>query len=344
MARHSESTKPDITGRAPLGLPASVGPQPRVSVTEVLAVVLTLLWFMLVGLFYALQGGSGQAGVLSVVMTLVAVFLPVAMIWVAAVTARSARELRAEARRLQMTIEAMRQGWQAQQSALARPFERKLDEIVAATRHTETALATFTSRRDGMATQPSADRKAALLAPPPAAPGDEQPGLALGTPAEQLAAPVSVTDFIRALNFPDTTQDSEGFRALRRALDDRAMAKLIRAAQDVLTLLAQDGVYMDDLKPDRARPEIWRRFAKGERGREVAALGGVRDRSSLALSAGRMRNDTIFRDAAHHFLRQFDKTFSDFERNASDQEVADLAETRTARAFMLLGRVAGTFD
>jgi hypothetical protein len=43
-------------------------------------------------------------------------------------------------------------------------------------------------------------------------------------------------------------------------------------------------------------------------------------------------------------LRQFDKTFSDFERNASDQEVADLAETRTARAFMLLGRVAGTFD
>ena len=57
-----------------------------------------------------------------------------------------------------------------------------------------------------------------------------------------------------------------------------------------------------------------------------------------------MRQDTVFRDAAHHFLRQFDKTFTEFEKNASDQNVADLAETRTARAFMLLGRVTGTFD
>src|SRR5690606_10299418 len=166
----------------------------------------------------------------------------------------------------------------------------------------------------------------------------------LGTPADELRAPVSVADFIRALNFPDSAEDREGFRALRRALDDRTVAKLIRAAQDVLNLMAQDGIYMDDLKPDRARPEIWRRFAQGERGREVAALGGVRDRSSMALTAGRMRNDTIFRDAAHHFLRQFDKTFAEFEQNATDQEVAELAETRTARAFMLLGRVTGTFD
>jgi hypothetical protein len=57
-----------------------------------------------------------------------------------------------------------------------------------------------------------------------------------------------------------------------------------------------------------------------------------------------MREDTVFRDAAHHFLRQFDRTFQAFERQASDQDVADLAETRTARAFMLFGRVTGTFD
>jgi hypothetical protein len=57
-----------------------------------------------------------------------------------------------------------------------------------------------------------------------------------------------------------------------------------------------------------------------------------------------MREDTIFRDAAHHFLRQFDKTFQDFEKNATDAEVIELAETRTARAFMLLGRVTGIFD
>ncbi|MBD3763254.1 MAG: hypothetical protein IE927_00575, partial [Rhodobacterales bacterium] len=178
----------------------------------------------------------------------------------------------------------------------------------------------------------------------PAPAAEEQPALALGTPAEDLRPPLGMGDFIRALNFPETPDDKDGFRALRLALEDRKIARLIRAAQDVLTLLAQDGIYMDDLKPDRARPEVWRRFAEGERGRAIAALGGIRDRSSLALTAGRMREDAVFRDAAHHFLRQFDKTFAEFEKNATDAEIADLAETRTARAFMLFGRVTGIFD
>ena len=112
----------------------------------------------------------------------------------------------------------------------------------------------------------------------------------------------------------------------------------------MLTLLSQDGIYMDDLRPDVARPEIWRAFASGARGRAIAPLGGIRDRSSLALSAARMKQDTIFRDAAHHFLRRFDKSFSEFEELASDADIVSLAGTRTARAFMLLGRVAGTFD
>jgi hypothetical protein len=57
-----------------------------------------------------------------------------------------------------------------------------------------------------------------------------------------------------------------------------------------------------------------------------------------------MRQDTIFRDAAHHFLRTFDFSFQDFEKTATDAEIAALADTRTARAFMLLGRVTGIFD
>ena len=57
-----------------------------------------------------------------------------------------------------------------------------------------------------------------------------------------------------------------------------------------------------------------------------------------------MKQDPIFRDTAHHFLRRFDKTFSSFSETATDEDIADFADTRTARAFMLLGRVAGTFD
>ena len=173
---------------------------------------------------------------------------------------------------------------------------------------------------------------------------DEQPDLALGTPAEMYGTPVSTADFITAMNFPETADDRAGFDALRRALADRRAAGLIQASQDVLTLLSQDGIYMDDLTPDRSKTDIWRRFASGERGPTVSGLGGVRDRSSLALSAARMRQDSIFRDASHHFLRTFDKTLASIADRLSDQELAALTETRTARAFMLLGRVAGIFD
>jgi hypothetical protein len=34
----------------------------------------------------------------------------------------------------------------------------------------------------------------------------------------------------------------------------------------------------------------------------------------------------------------------EFEKHASDADLAELADTRTARAFMLFGRVTGTFD
>ena len=57
-----------------------------------------------------------------------------------------------------------------------------------------------------------------------------------------------------------------------------------------------------------------------------------------------MREDAIFKDAAHHFLRSFDRVFQDFEKAATDSDLTDLAETRTVKAFMLLGRVTGVFD
>jgi len=155
---------------------------------------------------------------------------------------------------------------------------------------------------------------------------------------------MSIPEFIRALNFPENEDDKEGFRTLRRALEDPDIARMIRASQDILTLMSQDGIYMDDLRPDRPRAETWRRYARGDRGPAVAGLGGIRDRTCLALTAGRVQQDPVFRDAAQHFLRQFDTVLAEFEKTATDEELAAMGETRSARAFMLLGRVAGTFD
>ena len=335
--------EPDDTPAEP-GLFAPADGDPGFTAVEVVAGGLSLVW---VAAFVAyMLTGPQDATTLGLVLTLLVVFLPLALIWAAVTTLRSVRALRTEGRRLQATVDAMRNAYlatQQMQAGLKPSVERKIDEIAVSTKSTETAIATFASRRDPLLTVPSADRKAALAAPRPDL-AAEQPGLALGTPAEDLRPPLSVADFIRALQFPENPDDKDGFRALRLALEDRTVAKLIRAAQDVLTLLSQEGIYMDDLRPDRARSELWRKFAAGERGRSVAGLGGIRDRAALALTGSRMREDAVFRDAGHHFLRTFDKTFAEFEKNASDTDLADLADTRTARAFMLFGRVTGTFD
>lgn len=321
-------------------------PQPGgVTGIEVAAVILSALWLLGSAAFFLFGSNSPTSSVdgNKFLVTMLSVFMPVAMIWVAATAARSSRVMREESQRLQAAIDAIRQAYIAQQQGRELSSEpsvaRKLDEIAAATRKTETALATFHTRRDG-------DRLPAAhpVAAQTAAPADDQPALALGTTAEDIAPPLATADFIRALNFPETAEDEDGFAALRKAMKDRETGQLIQAAQDILTLLSQDGIYMDDLRPDRARPEIWRQFANGARGRAVAPLGGVRDRSSLALTAGRMKQDAIFRDAAHHFLRRFDRAISAFAETASDADLSALSDTRTARAFMLLGRVAGTFD
>lgn len=331
----------------PLGLFLRAEEAPPFGPTELVAGLLALVWVVAV-IAYALMAPEGSAGgLLGLVLTLLTVFLPLALIWAAVTTLRSVRVLRAEAARLQATVDAMRNAYllsQQTQAAIKPAVEQRLEEVAQVARETAGVLAAFQTRRDPGLTVPSADRKAALVPPPRPAPQDEQPTLALGTPAEDLRPPLSIGDFIRALNFPENPDDREGFRALRMALEDRTTAKLIRAAQDVLTLLSQEGIYMDDLTPERARPELWRKFAQGERGRAIAALGGIRDRSSLALTGARMREDPVFRDAGHHFLRTFDKTFQEFEANASDTDLTELADTRTARAFMLFGRVTGTFD
>ena len=321
--------------------------QPTITAIEIIALALSVLWLIGAAVFFLVLGGEsaapdGGSGVdgLRFIMTMLAVFMPVAMIWVAATAARASKVMREESQRLQTAIDAIRHAYVAQGrgNGADQSVTQKLEEIAAAQKKTETALATFHSSR-----QAHPAPRAAAPAPVPAG-SEAQVDLPLGTRAEDIAPPLERADFIRAMNFPETAEDAEGFTALRKALKDRQASQLVRASQDVLTLLSQDGIYMDDLRPDMARPEIWRRFAAGERGRTIASLGGVRDRSSLALTAGRMRQDPIFRDAAHHFLRKFDQIFSEFEDGATDSEISELAGTRTARAFMLLGRVAGTFD
>jgi hypothetical protein len=342
---NSEAPPPRPQDR-PFDLGVYARPERGLATSDFIAIALTAIWLIGVIIYFLFLRPTGQTGTPGgFIMSFLAILLPIALIWIGATVAKTARVMREEATRLQAAIDGMRQAYvtQSQSSAMGvKPaVERKLDEIAASQKQTESALATFTTARDA---GPARAASPQAMVKPAQSTGDSQTSLALGTPSEDMTPPISIDDFIGALNFPETENDAEGFRQLRIALKDRDSAKLVRASQDVLTLLSQDGIYMDDLRPDRARPEVWRQFAAGERGRAIAGLGGVHDRSSLALASGRMRSDAIFRDSVHHFLREFDRVFAGFAEVASDGDIIKLAETRTARAFMLMGRATGTFD
>jgi hypothetical protein len=285
----------------------------------------------LLALLLSPQDTSGHV-LLAVLATLpTALALTLALIF-----RRDIGKLRDETAHLHAALRGLRDAVEQQQvqiEPISPIAHSKLDALVAAQEQTDTRLTLFFSRRG----------RADAAIPLPVK-DDREPLLALGdTGGTDMPAP-NAAELIRALHFPENETDTEGFEALRKALADSRTSNLIRAAQNVLTHLAQEGIYMDDLRPDRARPEFWRAFATGTRGTLIAPLGGIRDRSCLALTTARMRNNPAFQEAAHLFLREFDKVFAAFEKDADDAQIAALSETRSARAFMLLGRVSGVFS
>ena len=160
-------------------------------------------------------------------------------------------------------------------------------------------------------------------------------------------APASVAvdsdDLIRALNFPEGPDDVETIAALRAALKDHDTSRVIRSAQDVVTLMSENGLYMDNLAPDEPSPDQWRRFAEGVRGDAMRDMAAIHDEDALALTVAMLKGDEIFRDTAHHFLRHFDLMLTRIGGDLDDSQLRRLADTRSARAFMLLGRAANVF-
>jgi hypothetical protein len=317
-----------------------------------MALAITFLWVSSLGLLIMLLPGT-LPGLLSdatgLLLAAIAAGLPIVLIWSTAIVVRSLRSLRSETSALHQSIEDMRQsvaGLAAENSTDRDGWvESQLVEIASLTQQTDSRISELTAKTFEAHGETPPPRNTAALSGFTAPPADSnQADLPLETPATVPREPITVKEFIRALNFPENAEDKEGFRVLRRAFEERELGKLLQASQDVLTLLSQDGIYMDDLNPDVPLPGIWRKFARGERGLNIAALGGIRDRSALALTRARMKNDTVFRDTTHHFLRQMDMLLTEFEKSAEDSELTEMSQTRSGRAFMLLGRVAGAFD
>ncbi|AGT07364.1 hypothetical protein [Paracoccus aminophilus] len=283
----------------------------------VLGAVATVVWLVLILLFWLFGTpadetvGGGVAGLLR----WVGLVTPIALIWMAVWQGRAIAALRLEAIQLRTTLDILRKGGQAVPA----------DEIPAAPSVART-----------IPTPPASSGAAAARRNEPDDQGQASLGLETPPPLE-----LDEYELIAALNFPDGPDDVEAVAALRKALADRELARLIRAAQDVVTLLAKRGIFMDDLYAGDAQPGLWRQFADGLRGAALTSLALDVDEPVLEATAKLLRSDEVFRDTAQHFLRHFDKLVSRAAPELDDRLLLALTYTRSGRAFTLLAQVAG---
>ncbi len=307
--------------------PVLTGRTPDRARLAVIAWVATVLWLLVCALgFFGMAGGEADLDPLRIMMVPVAIFGPIALVWMAALNAMRLAEIRRALAALTREAPGGAEGLAARIDALARVQQDIL------------AVLDRDGRSEAEPT-PAPGSPSAAAAPP--APAEEAPAL---PGVERAETTLDIATLIRALDFPSDADDRAGFRALRRAMDDHRGRQVVSAAQDLLTLLSESGLYMDEFDAAPAAPEVWRRFAAGARGPAVAALDGVGDEAAEERVAERLRADAVFRDCTHHFMRMFDRVLGEVEPRITDAELADLARTRSARAFMLLGRALGSFD
>lgn len=352
------------------------------------ALIASLFWAVLVtgyGIGYLQIAAENQIRGMSLLdgaFLLMALVLPLGLIWLAAglsSTLRHQREMTVEladtVRPLIAELEATRRALSVQQGGVSDAVEQTVRTIVQTRQRSEADLSetlaqvtasqarlqsTLTALLEGLERDstgfneaqaapvradavPAGGQRIESVAPAAQADPNEPP-LPLLEAREGEAERPAWPDLIRALDFPRDDQDFEGFRALQAVLRYQPLAQMLQSAEDVLTLLSQEGVYMEDLTVETGDPVHWRRFMAGERGADVASVGGIRDDQALELTRALLKSDLIFRDTALFFQRRFDRVLQDFAREAGDREIIDVANTRSGRAFMLLARLNGAFD
>ncbi|MEO1331157.1 MAG: hypothetical protein AAFW46_16025, partial [Pseudomonadota bacterium] len=164
---------------------------------------------------------------------------------------------------------------------------------------------------------------------------------------ETAAPPAPSLDwekFIRAANFPDSEDDRETLEALYAVLSDRAAAALLQTAEDVLSTLADLNLFMEDMHVHHAPVELWRAYLIDGESEEVLDIGGVRDPHAIEDVEFALNERPEFAKLAKTFFEQYEAMASRlFDETDDPTWAVELADTRTGRAFMLMGRADGRF-
>jgi hypothetical protein len=188
-------------------------------------------------------------------------------------------------------------------------------------------------RRRDRVQAPSASPHARREPPPPTA------------PVTTIQASLDWEKLVRAANFPDSEDDQATLDALYAVLGDGDAASLLQAAEDTLSSLADIGLYMEDLKPDHAPVDVWRKFIVHHDRRIGEELSGVQNHDAIADVSGALGNDPKFSKISGQFLERYEILVERMFHEAPDPALAvELADTRSGRAYLLIGQAAGRFN
>jgi hypothetical protein len=326
-------------------------PDKTISPAVSIGIIVSLVWVVLVFIYFAFSGErlstTFDTSILGL-LTMLSVILPVVLIWTVALTAGTAKKLKTEAKALRKEMASVAKNLRESTERLPREqsdIVGQLKTIAEMTMQNDKRLKEIAT--NGIAQAPQidvVDLNRTVFGDYQTPDQETQITLPLSGATQAALPPMPVADFIAALNFPDDAKDKDGFRALRRAMEERKLRNLLESSQSVMSLLTEDGIFMDDLNPDRPISGAWRKFAEGARGADVASVGGIMDKAVLGISRARMKSDPDFRHLVLQFLQHFDQVLVEYEPRLQNHEITDLANTRTARCFMVLARVSGAFQ
>lgn len=276
----------------------------QVSLAVKIAFFSTITWVILViGVGVTGSEGAVRSGLdwLALVVTIV---LPVVLIWMAAFAADALSILHSEAASLRLVVDSLRRD--AAHTSKVRAEAH--DDLPQVNVLPQTVAPTGGGRRAGGASNP---------------------------------VPLTAEQLILSLNFPDSPDDQPAVAALQAALASPDLARVIRASQDVITLLAAQGIFMDDQPLHLPEADLWRRFVEGSRREAMAGLARAMEEAGLGpVLHDLVRGDQILQDAVQHFLRQYDNMLQREAPGLHDAELVALSDTRSGRAFMLLAHAA----
>ena len=300
-----------------------IGSVYRNAIVSVLALILCVAWAGFAAFILFVPAGGRAIADPDIIINAVVVVGPVILIWLVAALYKLSRNTKEDIWALHAEIGALH----------ADPASGTYTDGYSETASRDVHGDPWEKDEPELTHEPMPEAPDAGAVADEAAPADPDP-------APQAEAALSLATVIRALSFANDDDDTEGFEAVDRAMDDERIAGILDASQRVLHRLAEIDIFMDNLTPDIATPEVWRLHAANAGDSEISTLGGIAETDVFEQVSRLLEEDPEFREQASLMMRLINEQMPHIIGTADDDQILQFARSRTVLAFILLGNLA----